>query len=52
MMCDIHNSMSAKAHMDVKKVEKITSAIVRFVPSLDDELIDALNELKAEARAA
>ena len=35
--------------MDIKKVEKIVRAVERFVPNLDDELIEALDELRREA---
>ncbi len=35
--------------MDAKKVEKIIKAIERFTPCIDEELIDALEDLRREA---
>ena len=38
--------------MDAKKIERIVQAVEKFAPVLDDELVAALDELRAEQRAA
>lgn len=34
------------------QVERIVRAVEKFVPALDDELIEALEQLRAEVKAA
>lgn len=38
--------------MDRMQVEKIARAVETFVPSLDEDLIEALEQLRAEVKAA
>ena len=38
--------------MDARKIEKIVKAVEKFVPVLDEDLVEALEELRLESRAA
>lgn len=38
--------------MENSKVEKIVVALERFVPSLNDEMLEIIEELRTEAKAA